>query len=77
MAIVITLRTANRGRSGRGRVYLGGFTNLAIGVAGVISGTTVASVPTSVQWSWGCHIGRLTPAQLALRSPTVLPQRFR
>lgn len=33
-ALVVTLRTANVGRSYRGRVYLGGFTEAATGVTG-------------------------------------------
>jgi len=84
MAIVITLRTANRGRSGRGRVYLGGFTNLAIGVGGVIAGTTVTAInnwaTTNMLGTLSTNLGPMVlglPHRKAYTSPTgaAIPDR--
>jgi hypothetical protein len=61
-ALCLTLRTAARGKSGRGRIYLGGFTESNIGTGGAFSGTLVTAangfvtcmlenIPTT-GWNW-------------------------
>lgn len=47
-AAVITFRTANRGRSGRGRVYLGGVAEIGV-VEGVLTGPYGASLEAVVE----------------------------
>lgn len=43
-AIVITLRTAVRGRSGRGRIYIPGWAAVAMAAGGIVSPGVVAAL---------------------------------
>jgi len=60
-ASIVTLRTDSRGRSHRGRVYLG-----PVGEAAIDDGVLAAGVATSIQDGWEAFIGQMTAAEFPL-----------
>jgi hypothetical protein len=84
MAVVVTLRTANRGRSGRGRIYLPGFNAGASAAGGVIAAAAVTAinnwVATNLLATLSAQLGPLVlglPHRRAYTSPTgaAIPDR--
>ena len=65
VSLTVTLRTANRGPSGRGRFYVPGFATNALGTGGVAAAAAVAAL-TAWLGNINTAIGPIGPLALAL-----------
>lgn len=62
LCLVVTLRTALRGRSHRGRVYQGPWTE----AASTATGTPLSTQPTAVAAQWTAHLAALVGSGVSL-----------